>query len=86
MGWLAKHLDFHDRPAYDIQLRGHEFQTPDPIALLTKKGEALEKVKTSAFHPFGKTAPEGATVPGTVKANGTILRMNPDGSDLEVYA
>ena len=40
-------------------------------------------MKTSAFQPFGKTAD---TAKGAVKANGTILRMNPDGSGLEVYA
>ncbi len=43
-------------------------------------------VKTFAFHPFGKTPPDDGAVRGAVKASGTILRMNPDGSDLEVYA
>jgi glucose/arabinose dehydrogenase len=39
---------------------------------------------TGAFQPFGF---HGARViPGQVKANGTILRMRPDGSNLEVYA
>lgn len=41
---------------------------------------------TSAFHPFAKAAPQGAVVKGQTKASGTILRMNPDGSQLEVYA
>ncbi|CAN5120887.1 hypothetical protein BH20BAC1_BH20BAC1_20400 [soil metagenome] len=40
-------------------------------------------VRTRAFQPFGERA---RNVKGQVKANGTILRMNTDGSGLEVYA
>jgi glucose/arabinose dehydrogenase len=40
-------------------------------------------VKTGPFQPFGKTS---SKIEGRVKANGTILRVNPDGSGLEVYA
>jgi glucose/arabinose dehydrogenase len=43
-------------------------------------------VKSYAFQPWGKTPPDDGAVRGTIKASGTILRMNPDGSDLEVYA
>lgn len=43
-------------------------------------------VKTFAFQPFGKTPPDDGAIRGTTKASGTILRMNPDGSNLEVYA
>ncbi len=46
--------------------------------------DAAMLVRTGAFQPFGKS--EAQTIRGQVKANGTILRMNPDGSDLEVYA
>jgi glucose/arabinose dehydrogenase len=38
---------------------------------------------TSAFAPFSQNQ---EVIQGTVKANGTILRMDPDGSGLEVYA
>ncbi|HEV7331724.1 MAG TPA: PQQ-dependent sugar dehydrogenase [Flavisolibacter sp.] len=40
-------------------------------------------VRTRAFQPFGEKERE---VKGQVKASGTILRMNTDGSGLEVYA
>jgi glucose/arabinose dehydrogenase len=40
-------------------------------------------VRTGAFQPFGE---HERNVKGNVKASGTILRMNPDGSGLEVYA
>ena len=83
-GWLQKYPGVHDIPAKDTKLRGQTFESPDPIALLAKKERAT--AITSPFHPFGVTAEQGATVKGRVKANGTILRMDPDGSNLEVYA
>ena len=80
MGWLAEHPDLHDVPAQDVQLVRRTFESTDPL-----KG-ADKKVSTSAFHPFGKSSPNGAVLSGSTKAGGTILRMNPDGSGLEVYA
>ena len=81
MGWLKKHPNFHDIPAQEIKLTGRVYETKNPLS----KGES-DQARTSSFHSFGKAAPEGATVSGQVKASGTILRMNPDGSGLEVYA
>jgi glucose/arabinose dehydrogenase len=49
---------------------------------LLSPGEPL-LVKTGAFQPFGKHTER---VKGNVKANGAVLRMNRDGSGLEVYA
>ena len=83
-GWLHKYPDVHDVPARDVKLRGQAFESPDPVALVRAKDRAT--ARTAAFHPFGKTAGEGAMVKGRVKANGTILRMDPDGSNLEVFA
>lgn len=40
-------------------------------------------VRTRAFQPFGEKTRE---IKGEVKASGTILRMNDDGTALEVYA
>ncbi len=40
-------------------------------------------VRTRAFQPFGE---KDRDVKAQVKASGTILRMNADGTDLEVYA
>jgi glucose/arabinose dehydrogenase len=40
-------------------------------------------VSTGAFQPFGE---HSRTVKGQTKASGTILRMNADGTGLEVYA
>lgn len=81
MGWLQKRPEFHDVPAFDIVLEGRTFETPDPFS--DKEGD---KTTTSAFQPFGTAVESGAVVEGRTKASGTILRMNPDGSELEVYA
>lgn len=97
-GWLQKYPDVHDIPARDIRLRAEAFTDPDPIALLTNK--EFQRVTTAAFAPFGRTGDVGSgirqvgasadegtrLVKGQVKANGTILRMDADGSNLEVYA
>lgn len=81
MGWLQKHPDFHDHPAQTIELVGRVFATPDPLTY-----EDGDQARTSAFHAFGESAPDGGEIAGRTKATGTILRMDPDGSGLEVYA
>lgn len=89
MGWLPLHPNFHDRPAEPIAVRGQEFATMNPFILagggLMDEQQGPMLTVTGAFRPFGQGAAED-TVPGTTKANGTILRLNPDGSGLEVYA
>ncbi len=80
MGWLRDHPDFHDVPPVPIKTTGKAFSTKD----FTSNSDG--KVETSAFRPFGTTSSEGETIEGHVKSGGTILRMNPDGSQLEVYA
>lgn len=53
-------------------------------SLFSRDPEKSLLVRTGAFQPFGVN--DATTVPGQVKANGTVLRMDADGSDLEVYA
>jgi glucose/arabinose dehydrogenase len=81
MGWLKKHPKLHDFPANDIVLSDARFKSSNPLS-----NQESDTSATSAFHPFGKNAKAGAVVHGITKANGTILRINPDGSGLEVYA
>lgn len=80
MGWLKTKPNFHDVPARTIRLRDKTFTTDNPLS-----GKDA-KARTAPFQPFGHGVPADRTVPGTTKASGTILRMNPDGSGLEVYA
>ena len=80
MGWLKEHQNFHDVPARAIRLAEQTFESENP---LSEKGG---QIRTAAFQPFGQGLPADRTIGGTTKASGAILRMNPDGSDLEVYA
>jgi glucose/arabinose dehydrogenase len=80
MGWLKEHPNFHDVPAKTIRLRERTFTSENPLSAKS------DKIETAAFQPFGKGVPADQSVPGTTKASGTILRMNADGSNLEVYA
>jgi glucose/arabinose dehydrogenase len=80
MGWLKDHPNFHDVPAREVTLRGRTFETPNPLT------GTQDQVRTSPFHPFTKAATQAAVVKGQTKASGTILRVSPDGADLEVYA
>jgi glucose/arabinose dehydrogenase len=82
--WLPQYPDLHDVPARDITLAGGVWTTINPM-ILGKPDEA-KVVTTSAFNTFGQGEPEDNVVRGQVKANGTILRCNTNGSDLEVYA
>ena len=82
-GWLGKHTEVHDRPAHDIQVKDKAYVSLNPLVMTVDKEPPL--VRTGAFQPFGQGA-KRKIIKGTTKANGTILRVNPDGSDLEVVA
>ncbi len=82
LGWLAPWPNFCDVPGKDITLVGQTFESADPLTALSKNKAVM--VKTAAFHPFGKTG--NATIKGAVKSTGSILRMEADGSNLELYA
>ena len=49
-------------------------------------GDLKQTVRTGAFVPFGTETTPGQVIPGSVKSSGSILRCNPDGTDLEVVA
>jgi len=80
MGWLKQHPDLHDVQAQTIALRQRTFVSRNPLS------DEDAKARTGPFQPFGEPVPDDGTVPGATKANGTIMRMNADGSGLEVYA
>lgn len=83
-GWLPLHPNFHDQPARDIRVRNQDYATLNPFILAGGIDTGPMMTTTSPFRPFGQAGEE--TIPGAVKANGTILRMRTDGSGLEVYA
>lgn len=81
MGWLKKHPDFHDVPAKDIKLTGETFITKNPL-----DSQDSDKAVTSPLGPFAGGENKDGMIPGQTKAGGTVLRMKPDGSGLEVFA
>lgn len=84
MGWLKKHPDVHDvvpTPlARQAKLRDRVFASPNPLTEF--RGDTRI---TSAFAPFGKVQGD-QPLSGEVRANGTILKMNADGSGLAIHA
>lgn len=78
-GWLKRRPTFHDIPGADITLAGENFRSADVVA---NTGTAV----TGAFVPFGTRTTAGQVIQGAVKCSGGILRVRPDGSDLQLVA
>lgn len=78
--WLPKHPEFHDIPGADITLVGRNWEMPNFL------GDVTEKVRTGAYSPFGTPTEPGQVVKGRVKCTGSVLRCDPDGSNLELVA
>ncbi|AFZ69729.1 PQQ-dependent sugar dehydrogenase [Deinococcus peraridilitoris] len=78
--WLRLFPDFHDRPGADIILTGQNYESQNVL------GSLRETVKTGAYVPYGTETHPGQVIKGTVKCNGSVLRCDPDGSNLELVA
>jgi len=81
--WLPLYPEVHDISPKTVELRDTEFTTINPFVMGGGQGRLM--VRTAPFQRFGG-GDTPAKVEGAVKASATILRMNPDGSGLEVYA
>jgi glucose/arabinose dehydrogenase len=79
-GWLPRNPEFHDIPCEDVILSGRNYTTPNPLT------EAGDRVVTGAYVPFGTRTEAGQTIRGELPCTGAILRVRPDGSDLELVA
>src|SRR5437868_15434881 len=71
----------HDIPGQDITLVGQNFSSqpvmpPTPMPL----------VKTGAFVPFGTKTASGQTIKGEVPCTGSIMRVRPNGGNLDLVA
>jgi glucose/arabinose dehydrogenase len=76
MGWLERHPDFHDIPAFDVTLTGRNFEADVDG----------QDVVTGAFLPFGTPSEAGQVVRGAVPCTGAVLRLPRGGGDLQVVA
>ncbi len=77
--WLEKYPGIHDESAKAVTFVDKAFESKNPLK------DGGEMAKTRPFQSFNH--PDASvSVEGTNKANGTILRFNPDGGEVEVYA
>jgi len=81
-GWLYRNPTFHDIPAQDIKLAGHNFKTDNPLT----KGDKNDTAETGAYLPFGTPSYEGQVIKGQPLCTGAVLRVRVDGGDPEVVA
>jgi len=79
--WIQKYPYFHDYPGQSIVLRGQNFKAKNIYAPLDKA-----PAYTGGFSPLGTPSIRGEHVTGIKCASGSILRANPDGSNLELVA
>lgn len=79
--WVKKYPFFHDYPGCDIILNGQNFITEN-----IQTASPYDVTSTGAYSPFSVPSAIFETVKGVVKASGSILRANLDGSDLELVA
>lgn len=76
--WVKKYPDFHDSPGADITLAGQNFTTRGLNPGTT--------VSTGAYKAFGTPSRPGEVIKGVIKTSGSVLRANPDGTNLEMVA
>jgi len=79
--WVTEYSFFCDRPGQPIILNGQNFES-DNMLIAGRK----EKVLTGAFKPFGESNSRFELVREVIRASGSILRANLDGTDLELVA
>lgn len=80
-GWLKRRPDFHDIPGEDITLVGHNVETKDFVHPSTKR-----TVRTGAFVPFGTPTHPNQVIRGQTNCSGSVLRVRPNGENLELVA
>jgi glucose/arabinose dehydrogenase/plastocyanin len=80
-GWLKKHPDVRDIPCTDITLNSVNFQSKNVLS-----SDATATTMTGPYLPFGTTATAGQIVKGQTPCTSSVLRMNQDGTGLEVVA
>lgn len=79
-GWLKRRPDFHDTPCTDLILSGENHVSKNPLS------ESSGKVSTGAFVPFGTPTRRGDLIKGKVPCSGAIMRVRPQGGNLELVA
>jgi glucose/arabinose dehydrogenase len=81
LGWLKRLPHAHDIPGYDVVLTGVNVETPNPLS-----GDSDARAYTGAFAPFGTPTQAGQRIPAPLPCTAAVMRCNPDGSELELFA
>jgi glucose/arabinose dehydrogenase len=79
-GWLKRRANAHDVPCRDVTLAGINFQSTNPLTL------ADDDISTGAYLPFGSESSAGQVIRGALPCSGAVMRVRPDGSNLELVA
>ncbi|HZK02635.1 MAG TPA: PQQ-dependent sugar dehydrogenase [Anaerovoracaceae bacterium] len=79
--WIPEHPFFHDYPGATITLNGENFGSSTFLEHFPDR-----KTVTGAYSPFGVPSSSGQMVKGITRANGSIMRANADGTNLELVA
>lgn len=79
-GWLKRHPKFHDIPCQDVTLAGHNYTSEVPLG--TKSG----KQTTGAYVPYGTPTSAGQVIPGSLPCSGAVIRVSPEGGQMELVA
>jgi glucose/arabinose dehydrogenase len=79
-GWLKRKPDFHDIPCQDITLNGQNFGSEIPLA------SASGPQSTGAYSPYGSSTTKGQVIKGSLPCSGAVMRISPEGGELELVA
>jgi len=80
LAWLRHVPDGYDTPGFDVVLAGERFETADP----RRGGDA--RAITGAFAPFGSWRAQGQRVRKSLPCTASVMRLRPDGTQLELVA
>lgn len=80
LGWLRRLPHGYDLPGYDVVLNGVNVETANPL------GDEGARAVTGAFAPFGERTEPGQRIAGQLPCTASVMRCNPDGSELELVA
>jgi len=78
--WVFEHPLLHDEPASEITVNGQNFESNNILNLYE------ENVFTGCFSAYGVSNSQFETKKGVLKASGSILRANRNGTQLELVA
>jgi glucose/arabinose dehydrogenase len=81
LGWLKRLPHAPDIPGYDVVLAGVNVETPNPLS-----ADPEARASTGAFVSFGTPTQAGQRIRAQLPCTAAVMRCNPDGTGLELFA